>query len=220
MAQGSPEWFAARMGIPTASNFHRIITAKTLKPSAQAPRYRNELLAERLFGTPVVTDSSPWMERGSELEASAIAYYELQQGIDTDPVGFVLRDDRRVGASPDRLCGTEGVLEIKVPGAAIHIGHLLANGLEDDHRCQVQGQLWVCERRWADVLSFNPLLPPAMVRVQRNEEFIQALSDCMEAFLDDLEWSWQKLSKLVGAGEVTGSPSGFAATVDPAPTFQ
>ena len=33
--QGTPDWFEARRGIPTASRFDMILTPKTGKPSAQ-----------------------------------------------------------------------------------------------------------------------------------------------------------------------------------------
>ena len=40
--QGTEEWFQARMGVPSASNFSRICTT-TGKWSAQAESYINEL---------------------------------------------------------------------------------------------------------------------------------------------------------------------------------
>ena len=48
--QGSDEWIQARLGIPTASQFHRIITPKTMKPAASAEGYIDQLVAEYLLG--------------------------------------------------------------------------------------------------------------------------------------------------------------------------
>ena len=45
--QGTEEWFAARLGKPSASNFGKLITA-TGKPSTSADGYINQLIAERL----------------------------------------------------------------------------------------------------------------------------------------------------------------------------
>ena len=47
--QGTPAWHEARLGIPTSSNFHRIITPKTRKPSAQvnAPGFQRRNSSER-----------------------------------------------------------------------------------------------------------------------------------------------------------------------------
>ena len=193
--QGSPEWAAARLGIPTASQFHRIITAKTLKISESSNGYMCELLAERLLGMPVLEPSvSGFMERGSALEQSAVAFYELQRGVDTEPVGFVLRDDGRVGCSPDRLVGADGGLEIKCPAAAQHVAHLLEMPLR--FFPQIQGCLWLTGRKWWDLLSYHPTMPPALVRIDRDEEYIAALAAATETFLFRLERGWELLERL------------------------
>ena len=112
MEQGSAQWIAARLGLPTASQFSRILTPRTLKPSASAERYLWELLAERIIGQPANDASTKFMERGKAMEAQAVAFYELQRGVDTRRVGFVTRDDGLVGCSPDRFVGDDGLLEI------------------------------------------------------------------------------------------------------------
>lgn len=181
--QGTTEWAMARLGIPTASNFAKIITPKTMKLSSQADSYAHQLIAEQLLGEPLDDATSGFMERGTAFEKRAIAYYELQRDCDTLPVGFVLRDDERAGCSPDRFVGKDGLVEIKVPGPAKHVEYLLdKDGI--GYRTQVQGQLWICEREWNDTLSFNPVLPPALVRQHRDEEFIKALSAAVEQFSD------------------------------------
>ncbi len=48
--QNSSEWFAARLGIPTASMFGDLLTPKTGKLSKQGVGYQYELLAEWLTG--------------------------------------------------------------------------------------------------------------------------------------------------------------------------
>ncbi len=100
--QGSPEWLTLRSGIPTASRFSDIIT-KSGKPSQSSERYMYTLLAERLMGHPIAEHMSMWQQRGSQLEADAIRFYELQVDADTEPIGFVTSDDGRYGASPDRF---------------------------------------------------------------------------------------------------------------------
>ena len=44
--QGSDEWFAARLGRPSASMFNKLITS-TGKPSTSAGKYIDELVDER-----------------------------------------------------------------------------------------------------------------------------------------------------------------------------
>ena len=195
--QGTTEWATARLGIPTASCFDRIITPKTLKLSGQVDGYAHQLIAEQLLGVPLDNATSGFMTRGTLLEERAVSYYELQKETDTEAVGFVLRDDKRAGCSPDRFVGANGLLEIKVPAANTHVGYLLdAAGI--GYKAQVQGQLWICEREWIDTLSWNPELPPALVRQPRDEEFIKALSAAVVQFTDYVDELKLKLQKQYG----------------------
>jgi len=196
--QGGAEWFAARLGIPTASQFSRIITPKTMKLSDSSVGYMHELIAEQLLGQAMDDGSSiGFMQRGELLERKAVEFYELQRDVETEKIGFVLRDNRRVGCSPDRLVGADGLLEIKCPKASNHIGYLLdAEGI--GYRAQVQGQLWITGRTWVDTLSFNPDLPPALVRVYRDEKFITQLAQAVDQFLSFLDESKAALQKRYG----------------------
>lgn len=182
--QGTTAWQMARLGIPTASRFDSIITNKTAKLSESARKYAWELIAEQKLGTPVNDATSGFMQRGSILERKAVSWYELTREVDTEAVGFVLRDDRRVGCSPDRLVGADGLLEIKCPSAAVHVGYALGDeGAAADYRAQCQGQLWLTGRAWVDSLSWNPELEPAVVRVHRDEEYITKLAEAVDGFL-------------------------------------
>ncbi len=181
---GSPEWRKARAGIPTASAADKILTAKTLKPSAQAGAYMNHLLAEWLLGHPLDDGrGSLFMERGVELEAEAAAYFDMERGVDSEIAGFLLRDDRRMGCSPDRLVGNDAGLEIKCPSAAVHVGYLLdKDALVQAYRGQVQGSLYVTGRKVWSLLSYNPAMPSVLVDVEPDEDYIAALQDALEAF--------------------------------------
>lgn len=193
--QGSVEWFAARLGLPTASCFDQIITNKTGKLSASSDKYAFQLLAEQSLGIALDNSTSGFMHRGTLLEKRAADYYEMLRDVDTERVGFVLRDDRRVGGSPDRFVGADGLLEIKCPSAAVHVGYLL-----DDqgigYRTQVQGQLWLCEREWSDTLSYHPDMPSALVRQVRDEPFIAALASAVDQFLSFMDESKLRLQRL------------------------
>lgn len=196
MQQGSAEWIQARLGIPTASQFDRILTAGG-KVSSQADKYINQLVAEQLLGVPMDDASGAFLQRGNILEQRAVSYYELQREVDTEVIGFVLRDDQRVGASPDRFVGADGLLEIKCPSAAVHVGYLLdKEGI--GYKVQVQGQLWIAEREWSDTLSYNPELPPALVRQTRDEKFIIALAAAVDQFLEAMDEAKEKLQKQFG----------------------
>lgn len=194
--QGSQEWLAARIGIPTASCYDKIITPKTRKPSASADRYIWNLLAEWLTGQSLDESVSQWMERGTEMESEAVQFYELHGDMETERIGFCLRDDRKTGCSPDRTVGVDGLLEIKCPSMPVHIGYMLnPDGLEG-YACQAQGQLYITGRQWVDLLSYNPELPPALVRYYRDEELIRSLSEAVDAFLVRLDLAKEKMLAL------------------------
>lgn len=189
--QGTSEWLRLRAGIPTASSFDSIITKSGAK-SQSRERYLLTLLAERLMGHPIDEHVSLWMKRGSALEREAVAFYQLQRNIDTVPVGFITNDEGTVGASPDRLVGDDGLLEVKAPKEYIHLGYLLQSGSPyDAYRVQVQGQMWITGRQWVDVLSYHPEMPWALSRIERDEAFIEILAKAIPAFSLELEHQFE-----------------------------
>ncbi len=194
--QGSDEWIEARLGIPTSSQFHRIITPKTGKLSSQADGYAHELLAEELLGHPIDESASDFMARGTALEKSAVEFYEFQRDMNTQRVGVILRDDGLTGCSPDRLVGDDGGLEIKCPSAKVHVSYMLGQDA-DTYKCQVQGALWITGRAWWDWLSYNPELPPVLIRFERDEEFIAKLAAAVDQFI---EYLYECRLKLVATG--------------------
>ena len=201
--QGSPEWLEARRGVPTASNFHRIITAKSAKLSAQADDYACELLAERYHLGPIDELSGPAtaaMRNGLATEPEARRWYEFEHGF-VSQVGFCLTDDGRFGCSPDGLVGDDGLLEIKRPTGKTHIRWLVDGGLPEEHKAQCHGALIVTGREWLDFWSTVPGLPPLLVRVV-HDDFTLALAECLEQFHEKLEDFW----RLIGNPQVIHAP--------------
>ncbi len=181
--QGNPNWHAARCGIPTASNFDKIITTKG-EPSKQRIKYLYQLAGEAITGIAEETYKNGNMERGIEMEDEARQLYALISGNKVDPVGFCLSDG--YGASPDGLVGEEGLLEIKCPTIAVHVSYLLDGSLPMDYFLQTQGQLLVTERKWLDFASYYPGLKPLIVRVKRDEKFLKVLRVELELFVREL----------------------------------
>lgn len=185
--QGSTLWRRLRAGIPTASQFDRILT-KSGARSKQAEKYMLELLAEKITGSPEDSGQTFDMIRGTQMEAEAVKFYEFTNEAQTVPIGFVTNDDGTIGASPDRFVGERGRLEIKAPKAGTHMAYLLqAGAVYDDYKVQAQGQLWISEGDWSDVLSFHPELPPALHRTERDSKFIALLTEAVEEFSAGLE---------------------------------
>lgn len=183
--QGSAEWLAVRAGIPSASNFDKLVTAKG-EASKQAQKYLYALAAEKVSGIKEESFQSQAMLKGIETEPEAVAYYELTQGVEVQEVGFVLHDSKRYGCSPDRLVGADGLLEVKCPLPSTHVSYLLENNLYQDYLQQVQGQLLVTGRKWCDLISYSRGLRPLIVRVERDEKFLKALELNLEKFCNDL----------------------------------
>lgn len=181
--QGSQAWLQLRLGIPTASEFDKVLTPKTMKLSAQARGYAHRLVAETLLGYPVEDLSNlKWIERGVELEPQAVRSYEFDTDLQTRKVGFITSDDGMIGASPDRLLvGANGAVELKCPAPGTHIGYLI-DGFGSDYIVQVQGQMLVGGFDFIDRYSFHPDLPPHRERTGRDEVMIKALSDALDQF--------------------------------------
>jgi hypothetical protein len=199
--QGSHEWLDLRHGRPTASAFHRILTPKSRKLSDQAVGYVEELLAERWLGHALDWGGTNWTERGVLLEREAVPYYEILMDAEVERVGFVTLDDGTAGCSPDGLVGANGGLEIKCPSAAVHMKYLL--GRENPaHRTQVMGGLWICEREWWDVVSYNPAFPPVRIRVWRDEAYIKDLAAAVAAFTERLAEAADALDALRDTGRI------------------
>lgn len=193
VVQGTDEWKDARLGRPTSSCFHKILTPKTLKLAAGRRKYLHELVAEKLLRVPLDEAYSAYMERGSEMEDQARSYYEMQKGVDVLEVGFVTTDDGKVGASPDGLIEVEaGGLEIKIPAPTTHTGYLL-DGIDAAYRCQIQGSMYVCEREWWDFLSYNPVIDSPIIRVYRDEGVITALKEALSQFCDEVDEAMEKV---------------------------
>lgn len=192
--QGSREWLELRAGIPTASEFSSILTRKGV-PSKSAPRYMYTLLAERCLGEPLTESVTFWMQRGSTMEKEALDYYKFQRdAVNTEAIGFVTNEAGTIGASPDQFVADDGLLEIKCPSPWQHMAWLLQDGtVADDYFIQCQGQLYVTERRWADVMSYCPGLPEALIRVERDEPFIEKLDKAVTAFSNQLEAVYQRI---------------------------
>jgi hypothetical protein len=188
-----------RLGIPTASEFDRIITPAKLQLAAGAHKYMCVKLAEWMYGAPLEAFVSPWMERGKDLEAEAVRYYEMDRDAETRVVGFVTTDNGMIGASPDRLVGDDGLLEQKCPSLETHVGYMLdPQSLADEYRLQVQGQLWVCDRAWCDVQSYYPGFPSVIVRAPADERVHKALAQHLPAFVDTMLACRVKLTQAYG----------------------
>lgn len=204
VTQGSPEWFEARLGLPTASHFSVIMASgRDGGESMTRTQYMNRLAGEIITGRAAEeTFKSRAMERGKEMEPEAIADYEARKGVEVQRIGLGINFSglKRCGASPDGLVGFDGGVETKTMRPDLMIP-LLTRGvvMTPEHAPQVHGNIHVFEREWWDLKIFYPKMPDYTVRVYRNETYIKQLSNEIERFNYELKTLVEKLRKL-GAG--------------------
>lgn len=173
--QRSPEWFAARAGKPTASEFSTVLAKGKGNAESKTRRtYLLKLAGEILTGEPMEGFSNVHLERGREMEPEARDYYAFLASDPIQQVGFI--DCDTYGCSPDALVGTDGVLEIKTALPHLLIGYHLDGGFPSEHKAQCQGALWVTGRKWVDLLIYWPRIEPYVVRAERDEPYIAGLA--------------------------------------------
>jgi len=187
--QGSEEWFAARCGVVTASNFGRVLTGGAGKTRAS---YMRLLEQEILTGARAASYENEHMNRGRVLEPRARKAYEALTGRSVREVGIVYLDGRkRIAASPDGLIGEDGGLEIKCPLPKTHYEYLCGDAAPARYKAQIQGNLWVTGRQWWDFVSHAPEESASrrtvIFRVHRDESYIQLLKTEVMRFVEELD---------------------------------
>ena len=190
MDQGSPEWFAIRCGVPSASHFKEIVTSKG-EPSKSAEKYMFKLAGEFVSGHPEETYQSGAMARGCELEEEARQLYQIINDVEVKEVGFC--KEGGYGCSPDGLINKDGMLEIKCPSAAVHVEYLLKGKLPTTYLQQVQGQMLVTGRKYCEFVSYYPGIKPFIIRVNRDEVFLAKLKTELKLFCLNLNETINKI---------------------------
>lgn len=190
-AQRSPEWFAARLGIATASRFSAVLARIKTGESAERRNYRAQLVVERLTGKQIETYQNAAMQHGTEQEPFARMAFAVHTSAIVEEVGFLRHAEIEAGCSPDGLIDEDGMIEIKCPfQTAIHI-ESLKNGMPKEHVPQIQGQMWIAGRQWVDFVSFDPRMPEKLQlfvqRIPRDDEYIANLSKEVAAFMEEVK---------------------------------
>ena len=191
MIQGSEDWFSARLGKVTASRVADVMAKAKSGPAASRTNYMMELLCQRLTGRREEGFTTAAMQRGTELEPIARSAYEVHSGLMVAETGLITHE-RIAGfaASPDGLCGDEGMLEIKCPNTAQHIEFMQTKTPATKYQWQMLAQMACAGREWVDFVSFDDRMPEALqfrcIRFQRDDRRITEMEREVKAFLDEL----------------------------------
>lgn len=183
MRQRTPEWHAARRGHLTASRFSDLMTG-----GKTAESYLLKQCYELVTGKTYEGYVSYAMRRGSALESEAFRF--LLEGLPgsqiQEPVGemaFVKHPSLAlVGCSPDGFVGEKALVQIKCPeNPAKHLWSINNGKMPEEHKAQVQGELWVTGRSQSLFISYDPRFkdspvnPMIIVVVERDEAYLKRL---------------------------------------------
>jgi hypothetical protein len=194
--QNSPEWRAARCGLPTASCFGDILA----KGEGKTRRtYLMKLAGEILTGEPMESFSNVHTDRGHAMEEEARNAYAFMADVDPQRVGFIRNGQK--GCSPDSLIGDNGMLEIKTQLPHLLIETILKDDFPSAHKAQCQGALWCAEREWIDISVYWKKMPSFVKRAYRDVAYIGQLTRAVDEFNDELQELVRKLRARSGGME-------------------
>lgn len=198
--QGSPGWRLERAGKATASCFDKVMAKVKVGEATTRAKYRLQLVVERLTGIPVEGYQNAAMQWGIQTEPEARMAYEALRGVLVEEVGFVSHPSiQGCGASPDGWVGEDGMVEIKCAESTTHLTWMEAGGVPSEHVAQIQGQMWVCGRKYVDFVSYDPRFPSNLqlfvVRVPRDDAYIADLEREIRVFLAGVNSMVERLLK-------------------------
>lgn len=210
--QGSAEWFQVKLGVPSASNAHKIV-AKV--GTATRETYMSELVAQVATGIMPELNGLSALEWGKDNEDGARSSYEFATGDTAIEVPFVFKDDTfRVGMSPDFLIeGKPKSAEIKCPfNSANYVQFLCMDKIKSEWDWQCNYQMWTLESDELDFCQFDPRMkknPIKIMTVEKDLKKQKTLDDAVPQFIADLDkmlakagfvWGeqWERIKKEKG----------------------
>lgn len=187
--QNTPEWFKLRLGVPTASNFAKIMANYPKQFGNPAKEYAMRLALESVTGEEVKDDfKSKWMEHGQEIESTARSRYQGDNCIKVKNGSFHTCElsGLKIGASPDGLIDDDGCIEIKCVKWNTHFNQIIEGGYDRAYNWQIHGQLFVTGRKWCDWISYCEDFPTDKqiytFRVEQSTEEAMKLTDRLSQF--------------------------------------
>lgn len=198
--KGDQAWHQQRLGKLTSSRFGDMMASgrgKDEKYGVAAMKYIYEKIAEQITMQPhiITSQATDW---GTQMEHDAIQKYEEETGNKVHQCGF-LEFGENAGGTPDGLVGDDGIIEVKCPfNPANHVETFLEKKVPKQYIFQIQGNLMVTGRKWCDFISYDPRvtdnnLQLFILRVERDEEIIEAIQDRIKEVAEKIKELTEKL---------------------------
>lgn len=193
--QGTPEWFADRLGKATGSKANAILAkAKTKSGESTVRRnYRFQLALERVTRKPVeLSFTNSHIERGKELEKFARMAYEIAYGEIVEEAGFCYLEGSDFGCSVDGFTNDRrAIIEIKAPIPAIHYGYMQDGGIPSDYLPQVLHNILTTGAEYCDFISYCETMPERLQlyvhRFQPTKTELMAYKVELDIFLEEVK---------------------------------
>ena len=193
--QGTQEWLKKRLGKITSSTIHKIMSSK--ESSLTRTRLMQDLIFERISGSPTKNIVTAPMARGLELESEARKAYELQNEI-VILSGFIEHPTiKDAGASPDGLIGDDGLIEIKCLNKKSHEEIIRKQILPRQYYIQIQFQLACTQRLWCDFVAYHPDAdkPLYVQRIKPEIKLIKEIHEKALVFISEVEEKYREMKK-------------------------
>lgn len=192
------EWKIERAGHATGSNFGTLVVKDkkggfTLSNSKTAETLIYKIAWERLLKSGNISNGLGRLEinskatnHGSDWEDEARKKYEDITGNLVISENKFIKYDEWIGGTPDGFIDEDGIIEIKCPyNGGNHLKSMLTGEIyNSDYEYQIQGYLWITNRKWCDFITYDPDLIEELqiniIRVERNEEIINGIKAVME----------------------------------------
>lgn len=200
--QRTDEWFKARTGIFTASNFSKLMAKpadKTAVWSKSAINFIEKAASQKYFNQYIERPDNDATRWGNIYEDAALRKFCKKTEFDYEDIGFILHPKSLdIGATPDaRIIEKNNpnlliVAQVKCPfNTDNHLRYLekitntyTLKQCKSAYYWQVQGEIWVSNADYAYFISYDPRLADSnnllFIKVERNDEDIFLLKEKVE----------------------------------------
>lgn len=200
------EWRINRLGKVTGSQFGKFVKLSkdkknyVLSTGKVAEDLIYKIAWERLLkdgniseGIGRLSINSQSMQHGNDFEGEAILKYIKITGNEVVYEQEFIPKGEWIGGTPDGFVGKDGIIEVKCPwNGGNHLKTLLTNEIYNtDYIYQIQGYLWITERKWCDFITYDPdlidELQLSITRIERDESIIDGIKKVIEEVIEKIK---------------------------------